>query len=31
MAAQSALAVAGLVFLALGSVVIFSFQPAGQP
>ncbi len=30
MAAQSGLAVVGLIFLALGSVVIFSFQPV-QP
>jgi succinate dehydrogenase / fumarate reductase, membrane anchor subunit len=31
MAAQSGLAVVGLIFLALGSVVIFYFQPVGQP
>ncbi len=31
LAAQSALAVVALVFLALGSVVIFYFQPVRQP
>ncbi len=31
MAAQSTLAALGLIFLALGSVVILSFQPAVQP
>ena len=31
MAAQSGLAVVGLIFLRVGSVVIFYFQPVGQP